>query len=82
MIYVNIAVYDKNAEEYEPAMKVPHTAVAVRSWTEAIQGDTPYGKFPQDFELHELGTWDSETGKSTDHEEARILLNAEDVKSA
>lgn len=51
------AVYDKKAESYGPLMALPHEAVAIREFENAVQQeDSPLRNYPDDFELHCIGS--------------------------
>lgn len=57
-------VYDSKAEAYFTPMFFKNRAEAVRSFTEAAMDKaTMLGKYPADFTMFELGTYDELTGK-------------------
>lgn len=79
---VNVyCIHDKKAKTYETLFCVPNNAYAIRSFSEAVNKDTPYGKYPEDFELVQLGTYDQETGKIMALPSPAILIQATDVKT-
>jgi len=48
---------------------VPHAGAALRSWEEIVNdGQSVMSKYPADFTLFELGSFDSDTGKFDQHE--------------
>lgn len=74
------AVHDKKAKTYETPFCLPNNAYAIRSFQDAVNKDTPYGKFPEDFELVVLGTYNQETGLLKG-EQIKVLVTAKDVKN-
>lgn len=64
MKMVMLGVWDVLAMAYvgQP-MAAPTRGVGERSFIDAVNDpQAPFGKHPDDFELHELGEWDNETG--------------------
>lgn len=56
-------IYDLKARQYEQPLYLPHHAAAIRMVKDIM--DNPksiIGKYPEDFELHYMGTYDKETG--------------------
>lgn len=52
------SVYDVKAEAYGPLMAVKADAVAVREFGNLVlDGQSMVGKYPDDYELHELGSF-------------------------
>lgn len=74
-------IHDKQAETYETPFTLPNHAYAIRSFQDAVNKDTPYGKYPTDFELVHLGTYDQETGKFESLELPVVLSQATDYKN-
>lgn len=58
------AVYDKKTGSFEPPFTCKHVGEAIREW-EVITKDekTKFGKFPNDFELYQIGTFDYNTAE-------------------
>lgn len=75
------AMYDRKANNY-PMQPFPEssTASALRGFDVAVnQADSIFCRFPDDFELHELATFDKETGFITPHERPQNLGTARTV---
>lgn len=64
MKLILVAVYDVLAGAYTGApMGCPTRGVAERSFVDEVNsGESPFGKHPDDFELHEVGVFDMLTG--------------------
>lgn len=61
-----IAVKDTKIGSFEAVHQVKHVGEAIRGWdTVRSEGDTKYAKYPQDFELYQIATFDEETGLMT-----------------
>lgn len=61
-------VYDSKSEHYMAPMFFKHRGDALRSFAEAVQDKTQtLGKYPADFTLFELGSYDELTAKFTLH---------------
>ncbi len=57
------AIFDLKAACYTPPMVFPHSSMAIRSFGDIVsQKDTPVGLHPEDYALHELGTFDNCSG--------------------
>lgn len=57
------AAYDRKAQYYLPTFQARTEVDAIRSFTDAIMGDTPLAKYPADYDLICLAEIDMETGK-------------------
>lgn len=74
MILQIMAVYDAKARAYIHPFYSAHLDVAVRVFAEcANTPDHQIGKFPEDFHLYHLGTWDDSTAKMELLNEPRVL---------
>lgn len=58
------AMYDRQAQNYPmPPFAESSTVAALRGFDVAVnKGESIFSRFPDDFELHELATFDSSTG--------------------
>lgn len=57
-------VYDSKSEYYMPPMYFKHRGDAIRSFTEAsLDSNNMIGKYPADFTMFEIGSFDETTGK-------------------
>lgn len=73
------ALYDRAVEAYAPIMTVNTRAEALRSFRhECNNKQSPINQHPTDYELHQLGTYDDQTGTIQPHRE--LLARAEDHK--
>lgn len=70
------SIYDKRAQAYGPPMCYPTLGVAERSFSDAVNdAGTTLHKHPEDYQLYELGEFDTETGEYT-QKPARVLCEA------
>lgn len=64
-----VAIRDIQANDYGPPNTAVHIGTAIRNFqdqcTGVIQGDPTIRNHPEDFELYELGEYDTETGEMT-----------------
>ena len=80
MISRIFVVYDSKAEAYLQPHFAPTVGLAMRSWEVAVNSsDTQFGKFPADFTLFEIGTYDDLTGTLVMHQSKVNLGLALDV---
>lgn len=72
------AVYDEKAQAYSKILGVHTTvSVAIRDFTLACQNpETFYHRFPSDYSLYQLGTYDDCSGKITSFPEPRFVIRA------
>lgn len=84
-----VGIFDRKAQCFISLEPTPAIGVAVRQFTEVVnkQSDNPIHKWPADFELYELGEWDSETGYSSAREDEarnyqkRLIVTGDSVKA-
>lgn len=63
MIQKVYTVYDSKAEAYLNPFHMNTNGEALRAWKAAVKDpQTNFNKFPSDFTLFEIGTYDSNTG--------------------
>lgn len=63
MILKMFGIYDSKVSAFESPFFVDATGRAVRFWESLVNDPkTDYNKFPSDFILYELGTFDNSTG--------------------
>lgn len=63
MILKVFSIYDGKIKSFLKPFVDQHTGQALRSFEEACrEPSSPFAKFPSDFVLYEVGTFDSETG--------------------
>lgn len=78
MNLIMVAIYDKLAKEYGPVNVVKNKAVAVRQFKGEVERMSPSAR--DDYELVELGEYDTETGQIINKEEKVII--EEDIENA
>lgn len=79
-VLIVAAVHDKKAEQYQNLMTVPSKAFAVRGFMDACKDEnSPFAKYPEEFNLVMLGVLDNKTGKIYQKETLEILLEAASV---
>lgn len=58
-----------------------HLGAILRDWEQVVNApDSLFGKFPEDFTLFELGTFDDESGRISVHEHPEQLSTAREVQ--
>ena len=68
------AVYDVQAESYMKPIFTPTKGLAVRSFMDAVNDpNSPFAKYPDDFRLCEIGTFDESTGALVSYEHPEPL---------
>lgn len=79
MKLIGFAIFDLKSRTYVEPFFAPAEAPVIRSLTDLFgnpkASESPYVRFPNDFELHKLGTFDNETGKL----KAGVEVGANDV---
>ena len=79
MINTIVATHDTNAKLYGNPIIVPQAGVAIREFGEECRKpESIYNKFPEDFELVELGTYDNQNGKIKLHKDIIVIARAKD----
>jgi hypothetical protein len=77
------AVYDQKSESYGRPIVENTVGAAVRAFEhEATQGDNALAKFPQDFSLWQIGTYDELKGEIKSLGTKVNLANAWEIKEA
>lgn len=75
------SILDKKAGTYGTPFFSPTNATAIRSCEEAVSDtDTPYAKYPEDFCLFLLGTFDSYTADETIDDTRPCLIHFHELK--
>lgn len=94
MKMIIVGIFDRKAQSFTEMTSTPSIGVAARQFTEAVNkpSDSPIYKWPEDFELYELGDWDTESGQPNYRSntidghpdvclyEKKLILMAESVK--
>lgn len=65
-VSILFSTFDRAAETYATPFAAAHAGVAVRAFTDAIVNpgkDTDISNHPDDFDLYEVGSFDSTTGR-------------------
>lgn len=58
------SIFDSKTESWAPPFFAEHVGVALRSWSELVNdGRSTVSKFPSDFNLYEIGSFDSANGR-------------------
>lgn len=82
---VAVAVFDRATGSFERPVFVTHRALAVRGFQDEVRrggnsAENPISAHPDDFELHQVGFFDCDSGQfETAHE---VLVRAADLKEA
>lgn len=85
-----IGIFDRKAQMFISLEPTPNINVSIRQLTENVnkQSDSPLYKWPADYSLWELGTWDTETGRAVAREdeacdyERKLIIECESLKSS
>lgn len=76
-----ISVRDEKAGVYMKPHFGLHMGAILREWEQVVNApDSIFSKFPEDFTLFELGTFDDETGNILAHTPPRQLSTAREVQ--
>jgi len=77
------SVYDEKAQAYSTTIGVhPTISVAIRAFTLACQNpETFYNRFPNDYALYNLGSYDEKSGYITTYPEPRFVIRASEIIS-
>lgn len=67
------AVFDNVAKMYMAPFIETTDGTAVRAVQDAMKGDHPFAKHPDDYTLCRLGTYDEETGQLNQDNKADII---------
>lgn len=79
MKHYAISIYDTKAMAFTPPAFFPARGLAIRSFIDAItEGKGNLGKHPEDFLLHELGTFDDQDGSFDQVAKPTILASGND----
>lgn len=71
------SVHDNKAKYYLTPFFMKTTAEAIRGFSEVCQDDkSQFNKYPNDFTLVEMGTYDETTGKTNLYDTIAIIANA------
>lgn len=78
-----VGIFDRKAQAFIEMSPVANVAVASRGFSEAVNkpSDSPVHKWPADFELYELGFWDTETGRPEPLSDKRLITTGDALKS-
>lgn len=80
MKLVVVAVRDRKVEAFRTPAFVAHIGAAVRGFTDAANSkENEIGKYPEDHELYELGTFDDFDAKFSLLEKPRLVAVAADL---
>lgn len=75
------AIRDSKAGHYAPCFTKPSRGEAERDFVQLSRDpQSVVHKFPEDFDLYEMATYDQKTGKISAHDTPRHMLKAVDTK--
>lgn len=76
-----ISLYDRATESFAPVMTVNTRNEAIRSFKQAVNDpQTPISINPTDYELHEIGSFDDQTGQIIPRAKTEVFARGEDFK--
>lgn len=69
------SIFDTVAEIYEPPFIEINRGTAMRRVTDLMNSNpqSPYAKFPDNYELHYIGTWDEAGGFATSDKPSELV---------
>lgn len=68
------SIYDVKAKAYLPPFSLPKEQMAVREFSDCVNNEKhQFGKHPEDYSLHQIGTFDDETSLLLNNENSKIL---------
>lgn len=76
------AVYDRAAEAFMQPFYAQTIGSAIRSFTDAVNGDGGIAKHPEDYMLSQLGEFDDNSGELTSILPPKKLVTALEVKES
>lgn len=77
---IAFAVYDSKAACFGAPMFLPNKGIAIRTFSDVCADPaSPMAKHPSDYSLHEIGSYDPDSGKLTDISPAVHILAASAV---
>jgi len=77
------SIKDLKAEVWNTPIFQQTTGIALRGWQElANDKETTIGKYPTDYALYEIGTWESEKGHLSIYPQPKSLGLANDYVNA
>ena len=79
MVLKIFSVFDEKAETFSPPMFLKHNGEALRSFQQVVEDNTSMiSKFPSDYKLYALGTFDDVAGMFEGVKTPEFLANASD----
>jgi len=80
MIHSVLAVFDEKAEAFAQPFFQNSDVLAVRAFTAAAQDkESLLNKFPRDYALYKLGTYDDNLGRFENLDRPQMLVSAQQV---
>lgn len=78
-----VALYDRATESFAPVMTVHTRAEAIRSFRQAMNDpQTPMYNHPTDYELHQIGNYDDQSGRIEPTLPTTVIARGEDFKES
>lgn len=83
MLHEVFAVYDSKADVFGPPILAPAVGAAKRSFVESCSdSSTALAKYPEDFALYHLGTYDDATGLMSSFVKADRVFAASEARQS
>lgn len=77
------SIYDSKALAFLPPICAATDGVAVRMFQSAVLKEGhDFNQYPEDYSLHQVGTWEDETGELDQAEPNKAITTAMALKSA
>lgn len=75
------SIFDRRAEEYSPPMCQHTLGTAERTFHDITNNpESPVNKHPEDYQLHHVGYFDTDTGEiTTEKELPRLIIHASEL---
>lgn len=82
IVYFAFSIRDIKTNTFNIPYFQTHKAGAMRMFSDLCRDqNTPMSKHAEDFQLYEIGVFDSETGMVAPHDQPQFLSNATDFQS-
>lgn len=81
MLYTMVTIKDAKANVFTPPSFFRHAGQAIRAFIDTIRQGTAgpdaalMHRYPGDYDLYEIGTFDDETGETVTSERPKLLYN-------
>lgn len=76
------AIRDVKADGYSALHVAPSVGVSVRNFSDVVNNrESSMNRYPEDFQLYELGEWDQTSGLIVCHSVPKYIMSATECKT-